>query len=244
MKIVLFFIVISTFVFIHCNEKSQPSKVKLTYVGAYAISVPEPSGLDLTYEEDGFWTVSDETSTIYKLDADGNVVKTLKIEGIDFEGITVIDDTTLAIVLEREREVVVLDTSGNEINRAKLPFEGEANSGLEGITYNPNNGHFYILNEKKPSLLIELNNNFEVLNVDTLNFAKDVSGIYLDVENNVLWMLSDENQIIIKTDLRGNLIEKVSISIVQPEGITIDKKGKRLYVVSDNRETLYVFEFR
>jgi uncharacterized protein YjiK len=57
-------------------------------------------------------------------------------------------------------------------------------------------------------------------------------------------MLSDENQIIIKTDLRGNLIEKVSISIVQPEGITIDKKGKRLYVVSDNRETLYVFEFR
>jgi uncharacterized protein YjiK len=244
MKIVLFLTVISTFVFFHCNEKSQPSKVQLTYIGAYAISVPEPSGLDLTHEEDGFWTVSDETSTIYKLDADGNVVKTLKIDGIDFEGITVIDDTTLAIVLEREREVVTLNTSGNEINRVKLPFEGEPNSGLEGITYNPNDGRFYILNEKNPSLLIELNDKFEVLNVDTLNLSKDVSGIYLDVENNVLWMLSDENQIIIKTDLRGNLIEKVNMSIVQPEGITIDKKGRRLYIVSDNRETLYVFEFR
>ena len=155
-----------------------------------------------------------------------------------------IDDSTLAIVLEREREVVVLDTSGNELNRVKLPFEGEANSGLEGITYNPNNGHFYLLNEKKPSLLIEINNKFEVLDVDTLKFAKDVSGIYLDVENNVLWMLSDENQIIVKTDLHGNVIEKVDVNIVQPEGITIDKKGKRLYVVSDNRETLYVFEFR
>ena len=244
MKIVLFFSVISTFVFIHCNQKSQPTKAKLTYIGPYAISVPEPSGLDLTYEEDGFWTVSDETSTIYKLDAEGNVVKTLKVKGIDFEGITVIDDTTLAIVLERAREVVVLSTSGNEINRVKLPFKGEANSGLEGITYNPNNGHFYILNEKKPSLLIELNEKFEVLNVDTLKFSKDVSGIYLDVEKNVLWILSDENQLIIKTDLRGKVIEKVKISIVQPEGITIDKRGKRLYVVSDNTETLYVFEFR
>jgi uncharacterized protein YjiK len=241
---VLFFAVISTFLFIHCNQKSQPTKAKLTYIGSYAISVPEPSGLDLTFEEDGFWTVSDETSTIYKLDADGNVVKTLKVEGIDFEGITVIDDSTLAIVLERERELVVLDTSGNEINRIKLPFEGEANSGLEAITYNPNDGHFYILNEKKPSLLIELNDKLEVLNVDTLKFSKDVSGIYLDVANNVLWMLSDEDQLIIKTDLRGKVIEKINISIVQPEGITIDKKGKRLYLVSDNRETLYVFEFK
>ena len=244
MKIILFFTVISTFLLIYCNQKSQPTKAKLAYIGAYAISVPEPSGLDLTYEEDGFWTVSDETSTIYKLDADGNVVKTLNIKGIDFEGITVIDDTTLAIVLERAREVVVLSTSGTEINRVKLPFKGEANSGLEGITYNPINGHFYVLNEKKPLLLIELNEKFEVLNVDTLKFAKDVSGIYLDVENNFLWMLSDVNQLIIKTDLRGNMIEKINISIIQPEGITIDKRGKRLYVVSDNRETLYVFEFR
>ena len=99
------------------------------------------------------------------------------------------------------------------------------------------------MNEKKPSLLIELNKEFEVVKVDTLKLAKDVSGIYLDVENKFLWILSDENQLIIKTDLHGNLIDKIDISIVQPEGITIDKQGKRLYVVSDNRETLYVFEF-
>jgi len=236
-------IVISTFVLFCCKEKSQPPKDALTYIGAYAISVPEPSGLDLSYEEDGFWTVSDETSTIYKLDSDGNVVRTHKIEGVDFEGVTVIDETRLAIVLERQREIVIVDTSGNELTRAELPFWGEENSGLEGITYNPNNGHFYILNEKKPSLLIELNNELEVVKVDTLKLTKDISGIYLDVENKVLWILSDEDQLIMKTDLNGNLIEKIDISIVQPEGITIDKQGKRMYIVSDNRETLYVFEF-
>ena len=84
MKIFVILTVISTFVLIYCKEKSQLPKDTLSYIGAYTISVPEPSGMDLTYEEDGFWTVSDETSSIYKLDSEGNVVRTLKIEGIDF----------------------------------------------------------------------------------------------------------------------------------------------------------------
>jgi len=52
--------------FISCKEKEQPQKKTLTYVGAYAISVPEPSGLVMTQDNKGFWTVSDETSTIYR----------------------------------------------------------------------------------------------------------------------------------------------------------------------------------
>jgi len=243
MKFFLIFPVVATFTLVFCTEKQQSPKIPLSFIGEYAISVPEPSGLDLTYEEDGFWTVSDETSTIYKLDGDGNVVRTFKIEGIDFEGITVIDEKRLAIVLEREREVVLVDTSGKILMRTKLPFKGKLNSGFEGITYNPNNGHFYILNEKDPCLLIELNEDLDVLTVDTLRLSKDVSGIYLDVENNFLWILSDEDQLIMKTDLKGKLIEKVKISIIQPEGITIDKKGHRLYIVSDRKETLSVFEF-
>lgn len=227
---------------ISCKEKEQPPIKPLTYIGAYAISVPEPSGLDLTYEESGFWTVSDETSTIYKLDNEGNVVSTIKVDGFDFEGITVIDETTIAIVLERAREIVILDTSGTVLKRIKLDLEGELNSGIEGITYNPKNGHFFIVNEKKPSLLLELNDKFEILHIDTLKFSKDVSGIYYDKGNNILWILSDESQLIVKTDLNGNPIEKINITIVQPEGITIDKEGKRLYIVSDNKETLYVFE--
>ena len=238
----LFFILITTILISFCKENEHPAENPISYIGAYAISVPEPSGLDLTYEENGFWTVSDETSTVYKLDNEGNVVNTIKADGFDFEGITVIDETTIAIVLERSREIVILDTSGTELKRIKLNLEGELNSGIEGITYNPKNGHYFVVNEKKPSLLLELDDKFEILHIDTLKFSKDVSGIYYDEANNVLWILSDENQLIVKTDLNGNLIEKTNITIVQPEGITIDKEGKRLYIVSDNKETLYVFE--
>ncbi len=109
---------------ISCKEKEQPPKKPLTYIGAYAISVPEPSGLAMTQDNKGFWTVSDETSTIYRLDNEGIVVQTIIVEGFDFEAITLIDDTTLVILQERTREMVFLDTSGTELKRIKLDLEG------------------------------------------------------------------------------------------------------------------------
>jgi uncharacterized protein YjiK len=227
---------------ISCKEKEQPPKKPLTYIGAYAISVPEPSGLAMTQDNKGFWTISDETSTIYRLDNEGIVVQTILVEGFDFEAITLIDDTTLVILQERTREMVFLDTSGTELKRIKLDLEGELNSGPEGIAFNPKNRHFYILNEKKPSLFIELDEQLNIIRKDTLKFCKDVSGLYFDEENQILWMLSDESQLVIKTDLNGKLLEKIEITIPQPEGLTLSEDGRNLYIVSDNKETLYVFK--
>jgi uncharacterized protein YjiK len=227
---------------ISCKEKEQSPKKPLTYIGAYAISVPEPSGLIMTQDHKGFWTVSDETSKIYRLDNEGNVVQTIIVDGFDFEAITLIDDTTLVILQERTREMVFLDTSGTELKRIKLDLEGELNSGPEGIAFNSKNRHFYILNEKKPSLFVELDEQLNIIRRDTLKFCKDVSGLYFDETNQILWMLSDESQLVIKTDLNGNLLEKIEISIAQPEGITLSKDGRKLYIVSDNKETLYVFK--
>ena len=227
---------------ISCKEKEQPPEKPLTYIGAYAISVPEPSGLVMTQDNKGFWTISDETSTIYRLDNEGIVVQTIIVEGIDFEGITLIDDTTLVILQERTREMVFLDTSGTELKRIKLDLEGELNSGPEGIAFNPKNRHFYILNEKKPSLFVELDEQLNIIRKDTLKFCKDVSGLYFDEANQILWMLSDESQLVIKTDLNGKLLEKIDITIAQPEGITLSEDGRNLYIVSDNKETLYVFK--
>ena len=236
-------ILILSLIMFSCKSKSGKSEKLLNYVGGKTISVPEPSGLDLTFDHKGFWTVSDETSTIYKLDNEGNVVKTIKIDGFDLEGITTVNDSTIAVVLERTREVLLLDTSGNEIKRKDLGLRGKPNSGLEGITYIPENGYFYVVNEKKPSLLIELNPQLEIIRIDTLKFSRDVSAIFYDKKNKCLWILSDENQLVVKTDMYGKPSEKIDISVVQPEGITIDLAGKRLYVVSDNKNALYVYEF-
>ena len=226
------------------NDKTENSIKTLSFSVAEKIPVPEPSGLALSFDEKGFWVVSDENSKVYLIDSWGRVVKSFKVNGEDLEGITVIDDSTLAVVLERTREVVILDTSGLELKRAKLDFEGELNNGLEGISYDPEEKKFFVLNEKKPRLLITLDENLVEIKRDTLNFAKDVSGIYFDAVDKNLWILSDESQRIFKTDLSGNPIEEFKIKITQPEGITLNKARTRMYIVSDKTENLYVFNLK
>jgi len=227
---------------ISCNKKGEEKSKTLTFSIAEEIQVPEPSGIDLTYNEEGFWIVSDEDSKVYLVDSWGKKVRNFDVNGKDLEGITVVDDSTLAVVLERTREVVILDTSGKELKRTSLDLEGELNSGLEGITYDRKEKKFYLLNEKKPQLLITLDKNLVELKRDTINFSKDVSGIFFDGNDNTLWILSDESQSIYKTDLSGNPIEEFKIKITQPEGITINKTRTKLYIVSDKTENLYVFD--
>ncbi len=223
------------------KEREEKPGDKITLLRRYDIPVLEPSGLTLTYDQNGFWTVSDEDSSLYELNKYGKIIKRIKVNGFDLEGVTVIDEATLAIVLERTREVVILDTSGIEIKRVKISIEGELNSGLEGITYNESTKHFYIVNEKDPPLLIELDGDFNEVRRDTIKFAADVSGIFYDENDNMLWILSDEDQMVIKTDMELNIITKFKISVIRPEGITVNSIGDRMYIISDREEKLSVF---
>lgn len=228
-----------------CNDGKKSNNFNtLKFSIAEVIPVPEPSGLALSLDEKYFWVVSDENSKVYLLDSWGRLVKSFKVKGDDLEGVTVIDDSTIAVVLERTREIVILDTSGAEKKRVKLDLEGELNYGLEGVAYDRDGKRFYVLNEKKPRLLITLDEDFRELRRDTLNFSKDLSGIHYDFVDNILWILSDESQSIYKTDLSGNVIEEFRIKITQPEGISLNKARTRLYIVSDKTESLYVFNLK
>ena len=224
------------------KEKEEKTHDKITLLARYDIPVIEPSGLTLTSEQNGFWTVSDEDSSLYKLDSYGMIIKKIKVNGFDLEGITVIDGATLAIVLERTREVVILDTAGTELKRVKINLDGELNLGLEGITYNENTKHFYIVNEKDPPLIIELDGDLNEVRRDTIKFAADVSGIFYDENDNMLWILSDEDQMVVKTDLELNIITKFKLSVIQPEGITVNSTGDRMYIISDREEKLSVYK--
>lgn len=242
-KTILVFLSILFLLLSYCGTKNKEEKVStLNFSVAEQIPVSEPSGLDLSADEKSFWTVSDQNSKVYLIDGWGRIIKSFKVRGEDLEGITVIDDSTIAVVLERSREVVILDTAGNEIKRTAIDLKGDINNGLEGITYDPSSKKYYIVNEKNPRLLITLDNNLAELKRDTLNFLKDVSGIFFDTHVSTLWILSDESQRIFKTDLSGNPIEEFKIKVTQPEGITFNKSHSKMYLVSDKTENLYVFD--
>jgi uncharacterized protein YjiK len=207
------------------------------------INVPEPSGLAFSYDKKYFWTVGDSDSKIYMLNLNGKIINSFVINGEDLEGVSVIDSIHLAVILERTREVVIVDTSGNEIKRRKFEIEGRLNEGLEGICFDHKTKDFYFLNEKNPGLLIKTDSSFNEIFRKEIKLAKDYSDIFFSNDDNTLWILSDESKKIIQTDLNGKKIKEYSIDVKQPEGLVVDYRNKKVFVVSDKKEELYEFNF-
>jgi uncharacterized protein YjiK len=168
-------------------------------------------------------------------------MKSFAINGEDLEGVTVIDSIYLAVILERTREVVIVDTSGKEIKRNKFNLTGNLNEGLEGICFDSKTKNFYFLNEKNPGLLIKTDSSFNEIFRKEIKIAKDYSDMFFSNEDNTLWILSDESKKIIQTDLNGNKIKEYLIDVEQPEGLVVDYKNKKIFIVSDKKEELYEF---
>lgn len=232
--------------FTFCVEKKLPTEKSLSFelIRSAKIKLPQPSGLDLSFHKHAFWVVSDENSMVYKLDFNFNIIHSFKVNGIDLEGIAVVNENSLAVVLERSREIVLLDTLGSELKRVKIDLTGDVNSGLEGITYDSVNEVFYVINEKKPGLLIELDKDFNELKRTRLKIADDYSGIFYDKSKDVLWILSDESGKILITDKSGNLIEDYKTNLRQAEGICLDIENNKLFVVSDPDAEIFEFSIR
>ncbi len=213
-------------------------------INSYALTIFEPSGLSLSGDVDVLYTVSDSTNKVYRISKSGGTLSSLVYEGSDLEGVAYNkSDNTIWVVEEKNRLIIHLDELGNKIAEIAVPVDkNDDNNGLEGISINPSNGHFYILNEKNPSQMIELSDTGTFVRRVNLNFANDYSGIYVSASGSELWIVSDESERIFKCDIDGNLISYYDIDIANAEGIAIDEDKGILYIVSDSNNTLYIFD--
>lgn len=230
-----------SYYYCNINRAETPPVNPLSLQKMTPIKVPEPSGLALSYDGKYFWAVSDEENKVFKLNLSGKIVSSFTVNGEDLEGVTVIDSIKLAVIFERTREVLILDTLGNEISRQKFNLNGKLNEGLEGVCFNETERTFYLVNEKDPGLLIKTDINFKVIFQNKLNLANDYSDICYSKDDNTLWILSDESKKIIQTDLEGNKLIEYKIKVTQPEGLVVDIKNKKVFIVCDKKERLYEF---
>ena len=251
-KFLIFFICAFLFSFsvftLSCSEKTpaepnppEEQEPKLELLSTVNIQVDEPSGLCFTIDRKALWAVSDQTRKVYKVDFNGNVIKSLLYTGNDLEGVTIDpSDSTIWVAEEYLSQMVQLDTLGNELNRVTVTGAA-GNSGLEGITINSINNHFFLLKEQDPGVLIELDEAFNLLTYKRINFAFDFSGLFFESQNQYLWIVSDQNEKVYKCDLSGSVINAYSIEAPQPEGIAVDIENGFVYIVSDSHEKLYKF---
>ncbi len=215
---------------------------KLKIAEEYKIKVPEPSGLALSFDKKKLWTVSDDNNMVYLISLQGKIEKYFTVDAEDLEGITVIDENSIAVVSEHRGEVLILSNDGKELTRRKLSLKSKKNAGLEGIAYDLKTKRFFVVQEKKPKILVEYNSQFKEIKRTELNFADDLSGLCYIVETNDLWIISDESKLIAKCTTDGKIKSRRNVSVNQIEGIAVNPETKKIYLVSDKEEKLYVLE--
>ncbi|MCF6268564.1 MAG: SdiA-regulated domain-containing protein [Melioribacteraceae bacterium] len=214
----------------------------LKLIKEITIDVPEPSGLSLNSDYSELWTVSDGTNHIYKLSLEGRVLDELTYEGTDLEGIVYDSrDNSLWVVEERERVIVHVDISGNELSRHPITLLGSGNSGLEGICLDTTFSHF-VLNEKEPNLWAKLKNDFTTELQKEINEVNDLSGITFDKSSNTFWIVSDQSSLLFQWNIENGIIRQYNIKIDKAEGVAINPIKQIIYIVSDSEQKLYEFQ--
>jgi len=233
-----FIIFIGVIISLSCDEHK---KAHLELEASYKIKVSEPSGLAINSSGNELFTVSDNTSTIYKLSTTGDVIQTYDFKGSNLEGVSTYTESKLLLAEESKKKIVVFDMQTGESSKYKIKYKNkDPNSGIEGVTFDNNSNTIFILNEKNPGKLIRLRSDFSVLEKYKLTFAADYSGIFYENASNQLWILSDQSRTVNKCTLSGELIESFKIGVSQPEGIAVT--DNYIYIVSDKDARLYVYK--
>lgn len=227
-----------------CGDRNEIDSIntdKLELITSFKINVPEPSGLAINNEGTLLYTVSDNTNKIYKLSTTGNLIQTFNYKGNDLEGVSMFTANKLLLAEERTKEIVEYNMSTGTSVKHKIAYDNsEDNSGIEGVAFNKNDNTIFILNEKKPGLLMRLRSNFTIVSKDELNFASDYSGIFHESSSNILWIVSDQNKTVNKCSLKGELIKSYPINVTKAEGIVVT--NTKIYVVSDSDAKIYVYK--
>ncbi|MDJ0947769.1 MAG: SdiA-regulated domain-containing protein [Alphaproteobacteria bacterium] len=246
----------------------------LTYLDRYKIEyetegLTEPSGLSLTPDNDGLWTVSDDTKMIFKLDLEGRLEddESFEIPVKGLEGVTADPGGAFLLAAKEEtNEIIKIEIAEREItDRRRLadmagydtiePFfrgDGE-NKGLEGITWNTDTDTVFVMKEGEPGLLVEVSADLRTIRAHRLltdengfrdpglrNEDIDFSGICYDDRRTAFWIVSDKAQRLYLYDWAGNQVLQSSTLGYAKDGEYREVKKAEGVAVDPGRNRLYV----
>jgi len=201
----------------------------------------EPSGLAFSEALQKMWVVSGGDQHIYMLDTIGRVEKKLKYEGVDLEGIAFdVIDSTLWVIDEATKEIVHIDLDGNILFRKEESYYSTPNKGPEGITIGKDHA-MYIINERDPSVLFELDSAYSIAQTYPLDFASDYSDISYEPLTDSFFILSDESNAFFSWSKQQGVINKYLLPNYKNEGIAFDRTRNLFYVVNDATAKLYFY---
>lgn len=239
-------ILLSGFLFLlSCVEvhKDPVEYESLILLQVFDLDIEGPSGLSKSYLPDHFYTVCDKTGNVYLINNKGEIFQTIELGGDDLEGVEFVEENlSVYVVEERLRMVIRLTPGGSVLDTFHLDIPVQnLNDGPEGIAYNPDKKHFYIVNEKNPAMLFVFDTLFQMINEYPLNFAKDYSSVDYEPVNNHLWILSEESKLLARCNLKGEPEKIYQTNVPDGEGLVVDVENKLIYIVCDDTSRLFIF---
>lgn len=142
-------------------------------------------------------------------------------------------------VIKESGNVMKIDRQGRILQTYRL----SDTSRLEGITFDSDRDCFYLVHEKKPEMLLAYNTDFVECQRHLLTGAKDFSGLAFDNKRKGIWMVSHESATLLFWNLKNQkYLYSHRLDIHQAEGVAIDLNEKRIYIIGDMDEELFVFD--
>jgi len=230
--------VVAIALFLFLLHPLRSSALNFTLVASYKVEVPEPSGLAYDPARDVLYTISDEGGPIVILSKEGKILGEIgRFEG-DLEGIAYDHQRDLFyIVEERRRELIILDRKTGIEHRLKIDLMGyneSDNKGMEGVAVDPKSGRLFVVKERDPHFLLEIDAQGKSLQAFTIQEAWDFSDVSYDQTTGYLLILSRGSRNVYEVTTTGKLVgEPFSFNIFNAEGITLDRDGN-LYLITDS----------
>lgn len=213
--------------------------IKLKPTKSISVSIPEPSDICYNPKTNTYYIVSD-TGILYETDENCKVLKTRVQKDTDFEAVYT-DGVYVYAVDESNRTVYKYDNQNLElISSIVIAYNGGRNKGYESLDFNPEKNKFILITESNPVMLFELDLDFKVTS------QKDISDIASDISsaryyNNFLWLLSDEDMMLLKVDPSTyKVLQRWKLPVINPEGLAFDKNGD-LLISCDDMQRVYYF---
>lgn len=228
------------------------------------------SGLTFDERRNHLWAVVNNPEELVALDQDGNFIERYPLQGFtDVEGVTYLGDDLLAVIEERSQSLIIFPVPEQPGALRREDYAsvslalGEAdNAGFEGVGYDRKGDRLFVVKERAPRKLYEVQGikaslngqlNLKIIDrkawIEDKDMATDLSSVHFDEGTGHLVLLSDEAKMMLELDAEGALVSFRSLwsgfaglenSVPQAEGMTFDEHGD-LYLVSEPN-LFYAFE--
>lgn len=205
--------------------------------------VVEPSDLAFDPETGTFWTVSDETGSLFRIAPDGAVAGSeMPISGKDLEGVALDPKTGhLFVADEATAEVIEVTRTGEVVRRIRIDVR-TGNSGIEGIAYDAKDDGF-VLALERPAELVFVNRQGKIASRAKIE-TQSIGAVAAVPSGTTFLVAARFEEAIFEVDRSGKRVNRLAVNYPAIEGIALDDRN-RLFAVADlgpsTRGMLYLF---